>query len=195
MSEPKEITLESKTAATILAHAHNMNVGVLKAVLGEGYAIALKRQWLVPDMETGNVAVNHNPGVRRDLEAEAAKVPVVEDTAKKPGKIFRIFSTSRVSEATDASFPARDDVDVGGEVLVADAGQTYQAKVASRNSDGTYTLSFGDKKPANVGRRYRREELNHVKPGAPVERGGPPAAGGDVRGQGVQAATALGVSA
>jgi len=50
---------------------------------------------------------------------------------------------------------------VGESVMVAEDGKQYTAVVKSKESDGTYTLSFGAQRPP-VQRRYRKEELSRA---------------------------------
>lgn len=59
---------------------------------------------------------------------------------------------------------------VGEDVVVAEEGKSYQAKVKAKHPDGTYELSFGQNRPASV-RNYRKEEIQGVQPapgGAPA---------------------------
>lgn len=58
-----------------------------------------------------------------------------------------------------SSNPQQQEYLVGEDVVVADEGKSYQAKVASKNPDGTYKLSFGPNRPVTQDRVYRREEL------------------------------------
>jgi hypothetical protein len=53
---------------------------------------------------------------------------------------------------------------VGEDVIIADEGKSYQAKIASKNQDGTFKLSFGPQRPAKE-RMFRKEEIQRVKPG------------------------------
>lgn len=53
---------------------------------------------------------------------------------------------------------------IGEDVVIADEGKSYQAKVASRNPDGSYKLSFGPNRPARE-RTFRKEEIQRVQPG------------------------------
>lgn len=53
---------------------------------------------------------------------------------------------------------------VGEDVVVADEGKTYQAKVQKTNPDGTYVLSFGANKPVNQTRFFKREEMQRLTP-------------------------------
>lgn len=56
------------------------------------------------------------------------------------------------------------DYTVGEDVIIADEGKSYQAKVSSRNPDGTYKLTFGPNRPLNQERTFRREELQRIQP-------------------------------
>lgn len=51
---------------------------------------------------------------------------------------------------------------VGETVVVADEGKSYQAKVAAKNQDGTYKLSFGPNRPLKQDRVFRREEMQRL---------------------------------
>ena len=53
---------------------------------------------------------------------------------------------------------------VGEDVIIADEGKSYQAKVSAKNTDGTYKLSFGPNRPARE-RMFRKEEIQRVQPG------------------------------
>lgn len=188
-------TLEAKTAATLLersARSIHLSSARLKADLGEGYALALTKRWIVPDPETGDVSINRQ---KRDEMNEAAKTIVKATEAPKYSPFYRSFSTSRpVAEAvsTQPVYPNREDADVGAEVVVAENGKTYTAAVKAKNPDGTYTLSFGGDKPTNTTRTYKREELNITKK---IGGTAPRAAGGDVDDRGVKAAAPIGVTA
>lgn len=60
------------------------------------------------------------------------------------------------------------DYAVGEDVMIADEGKSYQAKVQSKNPDGTYKLSFGPNRPVKQDRMFRREEMQRItqqKPG------------------------------
>lgn len=59
---------------------------------------------------------------------------------------------------------AGDEYLVGEDVMIADEGKSYQAKVASKNQDGTYKLTFGPNKPLRQDRMFRREEMQRVDP-------------------------------
>jgi hypothetical protein len=164
-------SLEAKTAATLLersAHSIHLSAARLKAELGEGYALALSKRWIVPDPETGDVAVNRQ---MRPAMTEAAKSVKVAEGKATFNKAYQMFSTVRpVGEAVSVDPQRQEDAEVGAEVVVAENGKTYTAAVKAKNPDGTYTLSFGDMKPANHERAYKREELNVAKkkPGAPA---------------------------
>lgn len=70
-----------------------------------------------------------------------------------------------------ASNPAQQDYAVGDDVVIAEEGKTYQAKVGQRNPDGTYVLSFGPNRPANSTSAFKRERMQRVegaKPGVPA---------------------------
>lgn len=85
------------------------------------------------------------------------------------GQPVRAASSPAVPAPAPAN-PATADYTVGDDVLIAEEGKTYQAKVGSRNPDGTYVLSFGPNKPANSSQAFKRERLQRVEgtPGAPA---------------------------
>lgn len=58
----------------------------------------------------------------------------------------------------------QQDYMVGEDVMIADEGKSYQAKIASKNPDGTYRLSFGPNRPVTQDRAYRREEMQKIRP-------------------------------
>jgi hypothetical protein len=65
-------------------------------------------------------------------------------------------STAAISRAPE---PA-----IGEDVVIADEGKSYQGKIASKNNDGTFKLSFGPNRPVKD-RFYRKEEFQRVQPG------------------------------
>ena len=75
-------------------------------------------------------------------ERPAAPQPQMSPTARRPG----------------------DDYMVGEDVVVADEGKAYQAKIKSRRQDGTYELTFGPNFPSTKNRAFRREEMQKVAP-------------------------------
>ena len=62
-----------------------------------------------------------------------------------------------------AARPGQDYM-VGEDVMVADEGKSYQAKVQKANPDGTYVLSFGPNRPTQQNRMFRREEMQRIQP-------------------------------
>jgi hypothetical protein len=62
------------------------------------------------------------------------------------------------------SAPRAVDPVIGEDVIIADEGKSYQAKIASKNQDGTFKLSFGPNRPAKD-RFYRKEEFQRADPG------------------------------
>ena len=52
---------------------------------------------------------------------------------------------------------------VGQRAVVADNGDSYDGVISKVNPDGTYSLSFGDRKPRTL-RAYRTDELNTGDP-------------------------------
>jgi len=94
---------------------------------------------------------------------------------------FGIGPVSGISGAPQTGTPARptqpnvlptspapnkpgQDYMVGEDVMVADEGKSYQAKVQAANPDGTYKLSFGPNRPTQQDRMFRREELQKIQP-------------------------------
>lgn len=74
-----------------------------------------------------------------------------------------------VAPITPASRPdieanRSEDHFVGEDVIIAEEGKAYPGKVQSKNSDGTYKLSFGPNRPINSSRAYRKEEMQKVEP-------------------------------
>lgn len=53
---------------------------------------------------------------------------------------------------------------VGQDVLIAQEGKSYQAKVMKLNPDGTCELSFGPNRPPDYTRMFRREEMQVIQP-------------------------------
>lgn len=58
----------------------------------------------------------------------------------------------------------KGDYTVGEDVVVAEEGKSYQAKVQAKNADGTYRLTFGPNRPSNQARMFRREEMQRIQP-------------------------------
>ena len=56
------------------------------------------------------------------------------------------------------------EYNVGEDVIVAEEGKSYQAKVQSKNPDGTYKLTFGPNRPTKQDRMFRREEMQRITP-------------------------------
>lgn len=69
-----------------------------------------------------------------------------------------------VLPTTPAPNKPGSDYMVGEDVMVADEGKSYQAKVQAANPDGTYKLSFGPNRPTQQNRMFRREELQKIQP-------------------------------
>ncbi len=181
----------------------------VQARLGsDGMQEALRRRWLLPDTESGNLCVNNNLGVIREMSdiAEAACEKCGKAQCECDGKKQESLETKqeainprgfslnhsnrhvhemaalgsgqtgpisapRQTERTPAPV-VQPNVDanrnaehlVGEDVMIAEEGKSYQAKIKSKGADGTYELSFGAQKPA-VNRRYRKEEMQKIQPG------------------------------
>lgn len=69
----------------------------------------------------------------------------------------------RTPMETPPNRPGQDYM-VGEDVVIADEGKSYQAKVAAKNQDGTYKLTFGPNRPVTQDRAFRREEMQRVDP-------------------------------
>lgn len=158
--------LKIKTAAALLQRAGSsrtfLSAQALQEQLGsDGYKLALELRWLAPDYDSGTVNLTANPALYGEL-IEAASQAQSEPPQKLEAHnefSHRLFAKMNVHEATTTGFPADQDLDVSSKVVVAGEGQTYDAVVQARHGDGTYTLSFGNKKPTDAARRYKREEL------------------------------------
>lgn len=61
-----------------------------------------------------------------------------------------------------ANKPGQDYI-VGEDVMIADEGKSYQAKIQSKNPDGTYRLTFGPNRPTKQDRMFRREEMQRIQ--------------------------------
>ena len=74
--------------------------------------------------------------------------------------------TAPVNQTPTSASPAKPGQDymVGEDVMVADEGKSYQAKVKSANPDGTYSLSFGPNRPPTQDRMFRKEEMQKIQP-------------------------------
>ena len=134
---------DKQIAVTILNRRNSLSPivmqGEMRSTLGsDGYDRALANRWIVPNYESGELQVTNNLGVIDQMRKMAESVQ--EDTG---------------------------DPDVGDAVVTADAGDTYMATVASKNRDGTYELSFGDKKPRLI-RPFKKEQLKVTQKATPT---------------------------
>jgi len=175
-----------------------MMPGQLTAEIGsDALQDALQRAWLVPNMETGFLALTDNGTLLNEMRelaesvpTEAAKAPQNESRMAAMGHSMRMheFSLLGYSGSSDSGGapgsgqPERSpttttqpapmtpsqptsEYAVGEDVIVASEGKAYQAKVQSKNNDGTYRLSFGPNKPTQGDRTYRKEEIQRVDRG------------------------------
>ena len=82
----------------------------------------------------------------------------------RSGQPERPAATIQPNPQPNVDANRNEDAMVGEDVIVASEGKSYQAKIKSRNTDGTYELSFGVNRPPE-NRRYRKEEIQRVQPG------------------------------
>lgn len=106
-----------------------------------------------------SLVVGHS---RRMTEAYGVGLGVSTSGAPGSGQPARP-ATPEPQMAPSANRPG-DEYMVGEDVVIADEGKSYQAKVASKNSDGTYKLTFGPNRPMRQDRAFRREEMQRVDP-------------------------------
>lgn len=145
---------------------------VLQEKLGQaGYSEALRIGWIAPERESGSIQISSRQDVRRAM-TEAAK----QDTTVAPkmdvvneGLPARTFfgETTSVVNLTNvepkpgapvaAGTPNQKPAGIGDQVTVSEAGQTYTARVASLNPDGSMKLSFSGQKP--VRDTYKQNEI------------------------------------
>jgi hypothetical protein len=109
-------------------------IGEMNQILGdEGFSEAMRRGWIIADHDTGHLQVSN-------LQARIEEMREISEYAA-PGTAHQ----------------------VGDTVLVAEDGQVYNAVVQGQRPDGSYILSFGDKKPRAGGEKpYKAEELKAV---------------------------------
>ncbi len=65
---------------------------------------------------------------------------------------------------TSSSPPSAATNFVGQDVVIANEGKSYQAKIKALNKDGTCELSFGPNRPPDYTRMFHREEMQAVQP-------------------------------
>lgn len=75
----------------------------------------------------------------------------------------RMPGTMQPPEQPGMGTPGQDYT-VGEDVVIADEGKSYQAKISTKNPDGTYKLTFGPNRPLNQERAFRREEMQRIQP-------------------------------
>lgn len=104
---------------------------------------------------------------RADFHESASRIAINHANRPRVLHELAIGQPNQDLSGSSATPQKQADPQVGNDVVVAAEGQTYPAKVASREPDGTYRLSFGQKKPG-IEKKYRKEELRLVKPGETV---------------------------
>lgn len=116
--------------------------------------------------ESRGFAMGHSV---RSLKEFAAPGSGQDDRPAAPPTQQPAPASSMAPRAADATAPANQNGEhsVGDSVVVANEGKSYQAVVQAKNSDGTYSLSFGSQRPANV-RFYKKEELQGLPAGSPA---------------------------
>jgi len=168
---------KSQLASTVLGFHSNMpNLPVVRELLGEDYGTAINLGWLVPDYDTGLVAVTF----RRDTLDEMRRL-AAEDTTQPPApqvtnESWRSFGPARtnereyviennvVTESFGTPTPAvggQDATGIGDDVVVADGGKSYTGTVSGKNPDGTFSVSFGADKPAKTS--FKESEMKVTK--------------------------------
>lgn len=153
-------------------------IGEMQHALGyDGYALAIERRWIEPNYDSGELSVSERQGVLNEMRALAKSIkdPVVES---KPNNLYRLFTTNQkqtivvqTPNGLVESIMEEEDAEIGDEVVVADDGKPYTAVVKSKNSDGTYSLSFGREKP-RTDRSYSKAEVRKTAK-APTASGRP----------------------
>lgn len=90
-----------------------------------------------------------------DELAEALRLRWVESEMTESRHISN--ASAKLEEMGEAS----QSVDVGDTVTIGEDGQSYTATVSAIGDDGV-RLSFGDRKPRNIDKVYRHDELRPV---------------------------------
>lgn len=170
--------------------------GELLGTLGEsGMNEALRRRWIVPVLETGHLQVTGEQAILNQMKELAAEAPS-ETPGGEPsrsvehrleGRDYAMQHAGRPlvellapgtghdnsapmrpatpASPTSANTAGDKNYTIGEDVMVVENGQSYLGKV-QKSDNGRYTVSFGDKKPAQP-REYSREELTAVAKAQP----------------------------
>jgi len=110
---------------------------LLSAVGFDGLNEALRRRWLEPDAQSGNLVLAQNQ--------------------------THIEEMRLMAEAYAATTPqAAGGLNIGDEVLVVDGGKQYVGAVEKKNQAGAYSISFKGEKPSTR-REYNGDEVRSIK--------------------------------
>lgn len=134
----------------------------------DAFREALRIGWVIPDTETGALHINISRRLAMEAAAKEVAQPVVESVAQGlPGHEFFGGQAGRGYTVVEALPPlpgaptlpgaASKDAEIGDQVVVAEGGKTYSAKVQAKNADGSYKLSFGSEKPPRD--TFKRDEV------------------------------------
>lgn len=139
---------------------------VLQGKLGQaGYTEALRNNWIAGEPETGLIQITRRPDRLDAMRKVSATAPVGESVATGvPGRTYfgeatptPINLVARPPGTNPVTAPAGNPTNpttapaganIGDQVTVAENGQTYTAKVQSKQPDGKFKLSFGGTRPA-----------------------------------------------
>lgn len=166
--------------------------GELRSAIGaEGFAEAVNRGWVVPDVEGGSGMLNvtSHLGVIDEMRQLAESQDEghdcdelkkgeeccngdIKESASHSVSTFhanrRNISEKFMPGADDGSEEAKaadtsdEPYKIGEDVMVTSEGETYQGKVAKVDGDGRVHVSFGDKKPSQE-RPYENNELGRIE--------------------------------
>ena len=109
---------------------------------------------------THDIVVRHS---RRMIETYGIGPGHSTSGSPGTGQDERPATTQSPSPTVAPNRPGQDYM-VGEDVVIASEGKSYQAKISSKNPNGTYRLSFGPNMPLRQDREFRREELQRVDP-------------------------------
>jgi hypothetical protein len=181
-------------ARALDSRRHNASPLLVKSELlatigSDGLSEALNNGWIVPDYESGYLAINTNLARLAELESACRckkcgkKDCKCADTKEKqcaaaPASLRENWSgiglsrpptslngssnfVPRSPTPSISSSEPQDKPRIGDDVTVADDGKSYVGKIASVSDDGRYRLSFAGDKP-KMDREYNQNEVRSL---------------------------------
>lgn len=136
----------------------------LRAALGpDGLREALRLRWIVGDESGSFLRVNSRADALQEMARLAEFAAPGSGQPDPQASSQGVQPDPKAPRLTPKTNPtgSSSDYTVGEDVVIAQEGKTFQAKVSARNQDGTYSLTFGGLRPAS-NRNYRREEISRI---------------------------------